>query len=209
MSQAQQTAGPRTLRQGLQLVHLLAAPRRATGHDQATHARPVRNRAHRDREIETGEHRRVVGQAEFVPQVGAIAAVEFHRIAIAHAIEVRRDAVAGFGPQRADKVFGERQNVLALDERRLNIDLCKFRLTIGPQIFIAETACDLEVAVEAAAHEQLLVDLRRLGQRVELARMYTARHQIIARPLRRRLRENRSLEFEIPPIAEKPARDLQ
>ena len=56
------------------------------------------------------------------------------------------------------------------DERRLDVDLRELRLAVGAQILVAEAARDLEVAVEAGHHEQLLVDLRRLRQRVELAR---------------------------------------
>ncbi len=45
-------------------------------------------------------------------------------------------------------------------ERGLDVELREFRLTIGAQVFIAETFHDLVVAVEARDHEQLLEDLR-------------------------------------------------
>ena len=55
---------------------------------------------------------------------------------------------------------------------------------------------DLEVAIEPGDHQDLLEDLRRLRQRVELARVHAARHQIVARAFRRRLRQHRRLDLE-------------
>ena len=44
-------------------------------------------------------------------------------------------------------------------------------------------------------HQDLLEDLRRLRQRVELAGMHAARHQVVARPFRRRLGQDRRLDL--------------
>ena len=68
--------------------------------------------------------------------------------------------MARFAPQSADQPFGERQDVVALHERRLDVNLRELGLTVGAQVLVAETAGHLEVAVEAAHHEQLFVDLR-------------------------------------------------
>ena len=57
----------------------------------------------------------------------------------------------------------------SLDERGLDIELGEFRLAVGAQVFVAEAFGDLEVAVEAGDHQQLLEQLRRLRQREELA----------------------------------------
>ena len=46
-----------------------------------------------------------------------------------------------------------------------------------------------------ADHQDLLEDLRRLRQRVELARMHAARHEVVARAFRRRLGQDRRLDF--------------
>ena len=43
-----------------------------------------------------------------------------------------------------------------------------FRLAVGAQVLVAKAARDLVVAVDAGDHEDLLEDLRRLRQRVEL-----------------------------------------
>ena len=45
-------------------------------------------------------------------------------------------------------------------------------------------------------HQDLLEDLRRLRQRVELARVDAARHQVVARPFGRRLGQHRRLDLE-------------
>jgi hypothetical protein len=60
---------------------------------------------------------------------------------------------------------------------------------------VAEAAHDLEVAIGPGDHQQLLEDLRRLRQRVELAGVDAARHQEVARAFRRRLRQDRRLDF--------------
>ena len=55
-------------------------------------------------------------------------------------------------------------------ERDLDVHLRELGLAVGPQVLVAEALHDLEVAVEARDHQDLLEDLRRLRQRVELAR---------------------------------------
>ncbi len=80
-----------------------------------------------------------------------------------------------------------REDVLAAREAHLQIDLREFELAVGALVFVAEAAGDLEVAVEAGDHQDLLEDLRRLRQRVKLAGMHAAGHQEIARALGRGL----------------------
>ena len=57
-------------------------------------------------------------------------------------------------------------------------------------------------------HEQLLVELRRLRQRVELAGMHAARHEVVARAFGRRLREDRRLDLEEAALVEEASRRL-
>ena len=76
------------------------------------------------------------------------------------------------------------------------IDLGKFRLAVIAQIFIAEAAGDLIVAIDAAHHQHLLEELRRLRQRVELTGIHSARHEIVPRAFRRALGQNRSFHFK-------------
>ena len=53
-------------------------------------------------------------------------------------------------------------------EAHLDVELGELRLAIAAQVLVAEAARDLEVAVVAGDHQQLLELLRRLRQRVEL-----------------------------------------
>jgi hypothetical protein len=50
------------------------------------------------------------------------------------------------------------------------------------RVLVAETGRDLEILVEARDHQKLLELLRRLRQRVELARMQPRGHEEVARP---------------------------
>src|SRR2546423_955863 len=64
------------------------------------------------------------------------------------------------------------------------------------QVFVAEAARDLKVAVEARHHQQLLVDLGRLWQRIKLPGVHARRHEIVARAFGRGLGEDRRLDLE-------------
>ena len=71
------------------------------------------------------------------------------------------------------------------DERHLAVDLGELGLAVGAEVFIAEALHNLEVAVEAGHHEQLLEGLGRLRQGVELAMAEARRHHEVAGALRR------------------------
>ena len=55
----------------------------------------------------------------------------------------------------------------SLDEGHLEVELRELGLAVGAQVLVAEAAGDLEVALEARDHQELLEQLRRLRQRVE------------------------------------------
>ena len=88
------------------------------------------------------------------------------------------------------------------DERHLDVDLGEFGLAVGARVLIAETARDLHVAAEAADHQDLLEDLRRLRERVERAAVDARGDQIVARALGRRLDQRRRLDLEKVAIVE-------
>ena len=84
-----------------------------------------------------------------------------------------------------------------VDERHLDVELVELaRRAVGARVLVAEAGRDLEVAVEARHHQQLLELLRRLRQRVELAGMNAARHQVVARALGRARGQDRRLELD-------------
>ena len=75
---------------------------------------------------------------------------------------------------RLDRV----EHVLLRDEAHLEIELIELAgRAVGARVLVAEARRDLEIAVEARDHGELLELLRRLRQRVELAGMDARRHQ--------------------------------
>ena len=129
-----------------------------------------------------------IDQFHFETAIRFVAAVSADRFAISQPIERRLDVDLARGfENRREHSFGQRKNVVRFNERRFDVDLGKFRLAIGAQVFVAKTFRDLEIFFDAGDHEQLFVLLRRLRQRVEFARREPARHQKIARAFRRAL----------------------
>ena len=96
------------------------------------------------------------------------------------------------GRQRA---FDDVVDQLGRGKRHLEVDLRELELPIGALILVAEAARELHVAVHARDHQDLLEDLRRLRQREELAGMHAAGHEEVARAFRRRLGQDRRLDF--------------
>ena len=97
---------------------------------------------------------------------------------------------------RSHDVLHRAEHVVLDDEGHLEVELGELGLAIRAQILVAKAACDLEVAFVAAHHEQLLEELRRLRERVPRAARETARHEEVARTLRRRAREDRRFDLE-------------
>ena len=77
-------------------------------------------------------------------------------------------------------IFQRAQHVLLGSEGHLHIQLVELAGgTVGPGILVPEAGGDLEVAVEAGGHQQLLELLGCLRQGVELAGMVPGGHQIV------------------------------
>ena len=93
------------------------------------------------------------------------------------------------------ETFNDMEDHLRPREADLQIDLSELRLAIGAQVFVAEAAHDLEVSVESRDHQDLLEQLRRLRQRIELAGIDAAGHEVVARALGRGARHERRLDF--------------
>jgi hypothetical protein len=99
-------------------------------------------------------------------------------------------------PDSLQQAFDQVVDVLALDERHLDVDLAKLKLPVGALVFVAETAGDLVIAFDAADHEDLLELLGRLWQRVECPRLTAVRHEEFASSLRRALEEDRRFDLQ-------------
>ena len=94
----------------------------------------------------------------------------------------------------------------ASDKAHLQVELGELGLAVGAQVFVAEAAGDLEVALDAGHHEQLLQLLRALRQGVELAGMQPTGHDEIARAFGRALEQDRRLDLQESPASERNSR---
>ena len=92
--------------------------------------------------------------------------------------------------------FVDRDHVVDLDEGHLDVELGELGLAVGPRRLVAEAAGDLVVALEAAHHQQLLEQLRRLRQRVEGALLLAAGDEEVARALGGRAGQDRRLDVD-------------
>ena len=99
-------------------------------------------------------------------------------------------------PDRGEHLLHQREELLAVGERHLDVELRDLLHAVGAQILVPEADRDLVVAVEAGDHRQLLEDLRALREREEAALVQPARHDEVARALGCRLVEDRRLDVE-------------
>ena len=95
-----------------------------------------------------------------------------------------------------EEAFGDREDGRHLREADLEVDLGELGLAVGAEVFVAEAAGDLEVAIEAGDHEDLLEDLRRLRERVEVAGMDAAGDEVVARAFGRGARHEGRFDLE-------------
>ena len=143
-----------------------------------------------------------------IAQVGLVGAVFADCVGERNARPVGRHrlALGEFLEHAGDDRLHRGEHVVLRDEAHLDVELVELaRQAVGARVFIAEAGRDLEVAVEARHHQQLLVLLRRLRQRIEFAGMDAARHQEVARAFRRRGGQDRCLEFEKSLLLHAPA----
>ena len=180
------------------LVELLARVAADTRHADALDLATSFQRVAEDRELAVCQHVAQVDQLQTIAQVGLVRAVAIDRLGVGQPREgrdqalMRHDLVNQLDKQPLDQLH----HVLLLDEAHLHIELGELGLAVGAQILVAEAARDLEVLIVAGDHQQLLELLRRLRQRVELAGVDAAGHQVIARALGRGLDQDRRLDLQ-------------
>ena len=107
-----------------------------------------------------------------------------------------------------DEELHRGQDVLVLDERHLDVELGELRLAVGSQVLVAEAAGDLEVAVEARDHQQLLVELGRLRQGVEMPGVHPAGDQEVTGTLGSAAAQDGRLDLEEALLAQDVAHEL-
>ena len=116
-----------------------------------------------------------------------VGTVLIHRLLPFHARERGRHVHAnGFFHHPLDQPFGHCLNFFWFGKGHFGVDLGEFRLAVTTQVFVAEALSDLVVLVHPGGHQELLEELRRLWQGVEVTRVNPGRHDVIAGPFRRR-----------------------
>ena len=138
-----------------------------------------------------------VGDLEAEADVRAVRAVARHRLVVGHPRPRRRpDREVGRLEDAGHHRLVDRDHVLLVDEGHLEVELRELGLAVGAQVLVAEAAGDLVVALVAGHHQHLLEQLRRLRQRVEVARVHPRGDEEVARALGRRARHHRRLHLE-------------
>ena len=178
--------------------------------DRPDHAAPRDHALERlEGHVLAGEGVGDVGDDQRVAQIRLVDAVFQHRLGEGDPRECLRDAPA-LGELLEDAAqdrLHRLEHVLLGDEAHLDVELVELaRRAVRPGVLVAEAGRDLEVAVEARDHRQLLELLRRLRERVELAGMDPRRHEVVARALRRRGGQDRGLELEEAALAHPAAK---
>ena len=87
-------------------------------------------------------------------------------------------------------------HVVLLDEAHLDVELGELRLPVGAEVLVAVAAGDLEVALHAGDHQQLLEQLRALRQGVPAAGLEPGRHQEVAGALGGGAGQRRRLDLD-------------
>ena len=134
-----------------------------------------------------------------VAQVRLVGAIPADRVAIGDMRELLGDGkpAAEFLEHTAQHRLNGVEHVLLGDETHLDVELIELSgRTVGAGVLVTEAGSDLEVAIEARHHDQLLELLRRLRQRIELAGMDARGHEEVASTLGRGCGEDRRLELE-------------
>ena len=153
----------------------------AAGHGDALHRPPGRHGAGEHLEAHAGHQVAHVHQLHAVAGVGPVGAVAIHGLVPGEAREGLGQLNALHGlPDRTDQLFVEGQDLLLVHEAHLHVQLGELRLAIGAQVFVAEAAGHLVIALQAAHHQQLLEQLGRLGQGEPFATTNPRGHQVIA-----------------------------
>ena len=137
------------------------------------------------------------GHAE--ADVGLVGAVIVHGIVPAHAGHgVGNIHVQDVLEDGAHHALEHVQDVFLLHEGHFAVNLGEFGLTVRAEVFVTETAHNLEVAVVAGHHQQLLEGLGALRQGVELAGIHAGRDHEVAGAFRSALDQVRRLDFHEP-----------
>ena len=139
----------------------------ARGIDGFHHAAVVEC-ATEDFELRVAEDISEVGDLHAKAGVGFVTAEAVHRVLVGKSREGCRDFDAfRLAEDSGDDFFHQREDFVLRGKRGLDIELGEFGLAVSAQILVAEAAGDLEILFHTGDHEELLVLLRGLRERVE------------------------------------------
>ena len=187
-------------------VNQLAGQRSPARNAQRRHA-PFRivGRAGKDRELHRFQQVGDVHQLHRVTQIRFIGTVATFGFGEGHDREIAQVDAFNLQPQLTHHRFHDLTHLRRGHKGGFHVDLGKFRLTVGTQVFIAEAFDDLIIAVEAGHHQQLFEQLRRLRQRVEFAFVHAGRHEVIAGAFRGGFSQHRGFDVEEAMVVHKAA----
>ena len=128
--------------------------------------------------------------------VGLVAAVFADGVFVEHVRERCDGFYTGDRAGTDHHLFQHVENVFLAGEGHFDVELREFQLAVGALVFVAETFHDLEIAIEAADHQDLFENLGRLRERVKLAVMDAAGNEKVARAFRSGAGQHGSFDFE-------------
>ena len=170
------------------------------------HAAAAGNRSGEDFEPAGGEHIVECDQFHAEAHVRLVGTEAVHRLAVGHAQELGFDLdIECVAEGAREQALDQLHDVVALDERGLDVDLGELGLAVSAQVFVAETACDLEILLDAGDLQELFVLLWCLGQCVVLVGAEARGDEEVARALGRALGEDRRLDLEVAGLIEEVA----
>ncbi len=148
--------------------------------------------------LELGARHRIGEVRELHPEtrVGLVGAVAVHRLGPGHRGDLGERRAGDGLDRRAHGPGHHLLHVRLTGEAHLHVVLHELELPVAAQVLVTQATRDLEVAVQAAHHEELLEQLRALRERVEVARAEARRHHEVACALRRRRDEHRRLDLD-------------
>ena len=124
--------------------------------------------------------------------VGLVRAVAIHSVGKGYARQGRRYILAQhLLADVLQEALAHLNKSVNVYKRHLEVYLGKFGLAVGAQVFVAEAAGYLNIAVVARYHQKLLVYLRRLRQGVKAALVHARGHEVVARALGSRAHHHR------------------
>ena len=195
-SRPHQPARAQLLRLLDELVELASGILRSARHGETAHLSPGRDRVAEHCKLGRGERGGQIFDLHATAEVRLVRPVFRDRLRIWQPEERARCIATDERHDPLHQRLERREHEVLGRVRDLEVHLREFWLAIRAQILVAKTLHDLKIPIHAGNHQDLLEDLRRLRQRVELARMHAARHEVVARPFRRGFREHRRLDFE-------------